>query len=46
MYILILYNIYLQEKVLHDVGIVLTTAVREIAGSKHYDGIQPLSIIT
>lgn len=37
---------FLQEEVLHDVGVVLTAAVREMAGCKHDDGIQALSIIT
>lgn len=36
----------LQEEILHDVCVVLTAAVRQIAGCKHYDGIQTLSIIT
>ncbi len=36
----------LQEEILHDVCVVLTAAVREVAGCKHNDGVQTLTIIT
>lgn len=36
----------LQEEILHDVCVVLTATVREVAGCKHDDGIQTLPIIT
>lgn len=36
----------LQEEILHDVCVVLTAAVREVAGCEHDDGIQTLTIIT
>lgn len=35
----------LQEEVLHDVMVVGTATVREVAGRKHNDGIQTFSII-
>lgn len=43
---LISLNMGLQEEVLHDVMVVCTAAVREVACRKHNDGIQTLSIIT
>lgn len=36
----------LQEEILHDVCVILTAAVREVAGCKYNDGIQTLAIIT
>lgn len=36
----------LQEEIFHDVGVVLTAAVWEVAGCKHNDGIQALTIVT
>lgn len=36
----------LQKEILHDVMVVGTAAVREVAGCKHNDGIQTFSIIT
>lgn len=38
--------IILQEEVLHDVRVVLTAAVRKVAGCKHDDGVQTLAIVT
>lgn len=35
-----------QEEIFHDVGVVLTAAVRKVAGSEHDDGIQALTIVT
>lgn len=39
-------TLILQEEILHDVGVVLTAAVRKVAGSKHDYGIQAFTIVT
>lgn len=36
----------LQEEIFHDVRVVVTAAVRKVAGCKHDDGIQTFPVIS
>lgn len=35
-----------QEEVLHDVVVVCTAALRQVAGREHNDGVKALAVIT
>lgn len=39
-------RLILQEEILHDVCVVLTAAVWEVAGCEDDDGVQALTIVT